>query len=445
VEPDPTPHPNPLPQGEREISEPVANSLSPLWEREGPAAQQREGEGSLAAAIERSPAFLVALLCLTSVLGMLGSSSFSALLPEFQRNWGLSNTEAGWISGIFYGGYVAAVPFLVGSTDRIDPRRIYLISFVIAGAAALGFALLAEGFWSALAWRALAGAGLAGGYMPGLKLLTDRVSGPRQSRYVAFYTAGFSLGTATSFAFTGEIAAWFGWRVAFAAAGVSCLLGFLLVLWLLSPRAPTVSGARRVLDFRPVFRNRAAMAFILGYAGHTWELFALRSWLPAFLVSAASLAGDSAGATEASWLSTAVVLLSTVASIYGAELATRSDRRRIIGRIMTLSVVLSALAGFSVGLPIYAVAALCLAYHMIIMADSAALTGGAVATSPLGERGATLAVHSILGFSGGFFGPLAVGAVLDLAGGSASRLAWGLAFLAMGAGSAAGIAAIRRL
>ena len=149
---------------------------------------------------------------------MLGFSSFAALLPEFQRDWGLSNTDAGWISGIFYGGYVAAVPVLVGSTDKVDPRRIYLFSFLIASAASVGFALAAQGFWSALFWRAIAGVGLAGGYMPGLKLLTDRVGGSRQSRYVAFYTGGFSLGTAFSFAFTGEAAAWLGWRGAFAAA-----------------------------------------------------------------------------------------------------------------------------------------------------------------------------------------------------------------------------------
>jgi MFS family permease len=202
---------------------------------------------------------------------------------------------------------------------------------------------------------------------------------------------------------------------------------------------------RRTLDFRPVFRNRAAMAFILGYTGHTWELFALRSWLVAFLVQAAALTGDSADIAQASWLTMVIVLVSTAASIYGAELATRSDRRRVIGRIMLLSVAIAVLTGLSAGRPIWLVAALCLAYHMIIMGDSAALTGGAVATSAPGQRGATLAVHSILGFSGAFLGPLAVGAVLDLAGGETSRVAWALAFLAMGAGSAAAFVAIRRL
>jgi hypothetical protein len=84
-------------------------------------------------------------------------------------------------------------------------------------------------------------------------------------------------------------------------------------------------------------------------------------------------------------------------------------------------------------------------YHLVVMADSAALTGAAVAMAKEGQRGATLAVHSILGFSGGFAGPLAVGVALDLAGGEASRLAWGVAFITMGAGSAAALVAIRKL
>jgi len=39
-------------------------------------------------------------------------------------------------------------------------------------------------------------------------------------------------------------------------------------------------------------------------------------------------------------------------------------------------------------------------------------------------------VHSMLGYTGGFVGPLIIGFILDLAGGM-SRLAWGAAFLAV--------------
>ena len=400
-------------------------------------------------ATEAGGAALVTLLCLAAVLSMLGTSSFSALLPTFQRDWGLSNTEAGWISGIFFAGYVAAVPVLVGATDRVDPRRIYLLSFVIAGAAALAYALFAEGFWSALGLRALAGVGLAGGYMPGLKLLTDRVGGPRQSRYVAFYTGGFSLGTALSFAFTGEAAAWFGWRVAFAAAAAGSALAFALVLLLVrrasAAELPQEGERRRALDFRPVFRNRAAMGFILGYTGHTWELFALRSWLVAFLVNRRALPATAkasprrAGSPPPSCCS-APPPASTARSSRRAPTGAASSAASCCSRRCSRSRPGSAPARRWRSSP-------CSVSPITwrSWANSAALTGGAVAAAAPGQRGATLAVHAILGFGAAFLGPLAVGFVLDLAGGEASRLAWLLAFLVMGAGSAAAFAAIRRV
>ena len=112
---------------------------------------------------------------------------------------------------------------------------------------------------------------------------------------------------------------------------------------------------------------------------------------------------------------------------------------------MIASVLVAVATGFSLGLPVWLVAALCSLYGMVIMADSAALTGGAVLSAAKGRRGATLAVHTVMGFGAGFCGPLAVGVVLDLAGGEASRWAWGFAFLTMGAGSLTALAAIRKL
>jgi len=393
-----------------------------------------------------SPQALTAVLNATSILGMLGSSSFAALLPDFETLWHLSNTDAGWIGALYFAGYVAAVPVLVGSTDHVDPRRIYLGSLVLGAAASVAYGLLAQGFWSAAIIRSFAGMGLAGTYMPGLKLLTDRYDGARQARYIAYYTVAFSFGTAFSFAFTGEMTAWFGWRVAFAGAAAGSVMAYALIWYLVPPGTPPTrrAGGPGWLAFRPVFKNRAAMAFVLGYTGHCFELFALRGWLNAYLIYADRVRGGAGDVSLASWISTAVVLVSSGASIYGAEVAARADRRRIIGRVMILSVLASVATGFSSGLPVWLVAALCCVYSMLIMADSAALTGGAVVSAMPGQRGTTLAVHSVLGFSGAVVGPLAVGLVLDLAGGD-NYLAWGLAFLTMGAGSFAALFAIRGL
>src|SRR5437764_8400000 len=79
------------------------------------------------------PVRFVAAMVAAEVLGMLGIAAFPTLLPEFSRAWGLSATDSGWISGLYYAGYVAAVPVLTAATDRIDPRRIYLAATALGG------------------------------------------------------------------------------------------------------------------------------------------------------------------------------------------------------------------------------------------------------------------------------------------------------------------------
>ena len=49
---------------------------------------------------------LTAVLCAAEILGMAGFATFSALLPGFLIEWRLTNTDAGWVSGIFYAGNV---------------------------------------------------------------------------------------------------------------------------------------------------------------------------------------------------------------------------------------------------------------------------------------------------------------------------------------------------
>src|SRR5207253_7429985 len=91
------------------------------------------------------------------------------------------------------------------------------------------------------------------------------------------------------------------------------------------------------------------------------------------------------------------------------------------------SAAMAAVIGFSAALPYAAAAGLVLMYAMLIWWDSSSLTAGSAGSAEPGRRGATLAVHSTLGYAGGFLGPLALGATLDLFGG-ASVIAWGFAF-----------------
>ena len=372
----------------------------------------------------------VVVMCAAQACAQIGAFGVAALIPTLIPAWSLSNTEAGWISGIYYAAYTLVVPLLSSLTDRVDPKRIYLGSVALTAVAFAGFAWVATGFWSALAFRALMGVGWAGSYMPGLKALSDVTDGPQQSRAVAAHAAAVGISGALSFGVAGAVNVRLGWQWALVPGALGAALAFALVLIGLPARPPRTSSGPRaaLLDFRPVLRNRSALAYSLAYCVHTWEMSALRAWVVTFLTFAAaqSAAGTwvvLAPATVASVMG----LLGVWASVWGNELAIRFGRRRFILGTMFASAAMAGVIGFSAALPYAGAAALILVYAMLIWSDSSSLTAGSAGSAEPGRRGATLAVHSTLGYAGGFLGPLALGAMLDLFGGP-SVLSWGIAF-----------------
>jgi MFS family permease len=390
-------------------------------------------------------ALLVLLLVTTTILTMLNSASFPGLMPVLKAEWGLSNTEAGWISGIFYGGYICAVPFSVSLTDHIDSRRIYLAALLLTSAAALSFALLAEGFWSAMIFRALAGAGLAGTYMPGLRLLTDRTSLRRHPRWIALYTASYGLGSSISYLAIMELAAHVGWQSALVVAAAGALLSFGLILLVPGHTHPDFSGRLHLPDLRPVLKNRPALKYIALYGFHNWELFAFQSWVVSYLTwcGTRELSGED-WLPWVSWITAGFLLASMIASILGAEIATRFGRLRMIGTVMVVVLVAAPLSGAGGYLPLWLVITFCLLLSMLTMGDSAAITTGTMFAATEGQRGITLAAHSIVGFGGGLVGPLAVGIVLDLTVRWGEPASWLAGFLTMALGSAAGLVLLAR-
>ena len=372
----------------------------------------------------------VVVMCAAQACAQIGAFGVAALIPTLIPAWSLSNTEAGWISGIYYAAYTLVVPLLSSLTDRVDPKRIYLASVALTAVAFVGFAWVATGFWAALAFRALMGVGWAGSYMPGLKALSDVTEGPQQSRAVAAHAAAVGISGALSFGVAGAVNVRLGWQWALVPGALGAALAFVLVMIGLPARPPRTSSGPRaaLLDFRPILRNRSALAYSLAYCVHTGEMSALRAWVVTFLTFAAaqSAAGTwmvLAPATVASVMG----LLGVWASVWGNELAIRFGRRRFILSTMLASAAMAGVIGFSAALPYAGAAALVLVYATLIWSDSSSLTAGSAGSAEPGRRGATLAVHSTLGYAGGFLGPLALGAMLDLFGGP-SVLSWGIAF-----------------
>ena len=386
------------------------------------------------ALLARSPARLVAVVCAAQVLVQIGAFFWPALLPGMMPLWQLTNSQAGWITASFYGAYMLSVPVLVTLTDRIDPKRVYLFGVALTVIGHLLFGLLADGFWSALALRSITGVGWAGTYMTGLKLLADHVDGKMMSRATAGHAASIGISGALSFATGDLIAAGAGWRAAFLTAAISAALAWLVVALVVPPQdkppAPAKDGGG-LYDFRPVFRNSSAMAYAIAYCIHTLEMSALRGWGVAFLGYVAVATGTSAGSLlSPAIIVTALGLIGTFASVAGNEAAIRLGRKRLVVAAMVASIIIGAALGF-VGSTSYALATLLITFYgVVIWLDSSSLTAGTAGTAEPARRGVTLAVHSMLGYAGGFVGPLLVGWVLDLSGGM-SQIGWGLSFLAV--------------
>jgi len=270
--------------------------------------------------------------------------------------------------------------------------------------------------------------------MTGLKLLADRVEPALMSRAVAGHAAGIGIAGAASFLLAGALAGWVGWRGAFAGAA-ACAAAAWLMVFVFVPRRVRASEAPRggaLFDFRPVLRNRSALAYAVAYCVHTWEMNAVRGWAVAFLAWVASTTAEPRAWLGPTVVATLMGLCGTWASVAGNEVSIRLGRQRLVRLAMASSIACAAVIGF-LGVRSYTLASgLVLLYGVLIWLDSSSLTAGAAGSADPHRRGATLAVHSMLGYTGGFLGPLVIGWVLDLSGGM-SPIGWGLAFLHLAA------------
>ena len=381
----------------------------------------------------RSPFVLTTAMVMAMVAGMTSFVTFPALLPMFQQEWELSSTQAGWISGIFFAGYVISVPILTSLTDRIDSRRVFLASMALSALATAGFGLTASGPWTASFWRFIQGIGFAGTYMPGLKAITDLVPERVRNRCVAWYTATFTVGSGVSFLLSGILATAYSWRLALGLLALGPVLGYVLAMIVL-PKQPTRSAVfdSRMLDFRPVFAPPQAVAYMVAYGIHNAESSTMRAWAVALLVFSQHRQPSEMFGSD--WSPTVIAMIANLlglpAILITNEIARRYRRPQVIATVMVLSALTGVVLGVFLHAPFSIVLCLVFFYGFMVPADSGSINAGLVDVAPVTLRGANMALHALFGFSGAFIGPLVFGVFLDFGGGAASQQGWVIAFIA---------------
>jgi len=387
-------------------------------------------------------------MLITQVLSIMGFACYAASLTLIQAEWQLSNFESGFLASSFFIGYVLIVPLATTLTDKVDTRQIYLLGGLVASLGLLGMGHSSTGFHDAWIYLMLHGAGVSATYMPGLKIISDRVHIGEVSRHISFYTAFFGIGAALSYFVSGILIEDFGWRAAFLTTAIGPGLGGIFA-WLGTQRLP---HEKSLLDaqfewkdifpmerWKKVLQVKEALAYMLGYSAHTLELFASRSWLVAFFVYCASIASpENTFPMTATLIATLINLIGVPASIIGNEMALRIGRHRWVFWVMIGSAMSGIALGAAVNLHWSIILALALLHSIFIMADSATLTAGLVMSVPPEIKGSAMGLHSVMGFGGGLLGPAIFGATLDLSrafhhdgwtAAYASIVIWGLLFV----------------
>jgi MFS family permease len=379
------------------------------------------------------------LMLMAQTCALLGFACYAVVLTTLQEEWHLSNLQSGLIASAFFFGYMLMVPLATALTDRIDAKKVYLIGGLSATCGLLGMGLFAYNFWTALIFMALNGAGLAGTYMPGLKILSDRIKTGELTRHIAFYTAFFGIGTGFSYLCSGWILSGLGWRYVFGLIALGPFTAFLIVLLFIpalvnekwhGPIRIRLHDIFPVDKWRLVLQDKTASGFIFGYTTHSIELFASRSWIVAFFGFCAIASGEPFLLT-ATALAGVINFFGVPSSIIGNEIALRIGRQKWIFFVMLSSAAFGVALAMSTGQSWWLIIALAVGHTIFIMADSATLTAGLVISAQENIKGAAMGLHSLMGFGGGLLGPAIFGFVLDLTGSRASQISWVWAYAAV--------------
>ncbi|WP_333814428.1 MFS transporter [Tabrizicola sp.] len=372
----------------------------------------------------------IAALAMAEILAMSLWFMASVLLPEMRAEAPLSVWQAGALATSVQAGFVLGALGLamLGLADRLDPRRIFAGSALLAAAANAAMVLLAADHSGQIVLRALVGAALAGVYPVGMKIAVGWTTA-RRGTMVGLLIGALTVGSAAShlIAFGGG----HGWRTpTLMASGLAVMAAGLMAAVRLGPhhqRAPGFSFGVLALAWRD---RRLRLAYA-GYLGHMWELYAFWAWIGSVL--ALSLAEGHARLTAF-----AAIALGGLACLPAGGLADRIGKAQVARAAMLISALAGVATAASLGGPAALTILAAMVWGASVIPDSAQFSALVADAAPAARAGSLMTLQTAIGF---LFAALSV-QLLPLI---AAALGWSAALLVLVPGPLLGAVAMTRL
>ncbi|HXI04040.1 MAG TPA: MFS transporter [Candidatus Saccharimonadales bacterium] len=367
--------------------------------------------------------------------------SASAVVPQLRDELHLSGTQQAALTLSVQLGFVvgALLSASLNLADRV-PMRVLFTACALAGAAAnAAIPLLDGGLAATLALRFLTGMMLAGVYPPAMKLVSSWSTRER-GLAIGLLVGGLTFGSAVPHLL--NALSIFGkggmppWRPVLLAASGHAVVAAAIVFFFARPGPHLPRGAP--FDWRfagKTLTERPLRLTNFGYLGHMWELYAMWTYVPLFLLASYEQAGWSARLGRLAGFGT--LAIGAAGCVTAGLLADRLGRTLVA----TLSLVISGACCLLAGLFFTSPALLtgvCLVWGFAVVADSAQFSA---ATSELSDPryvGTALTTQMAMGFLLTMVTILAVPRLLDVLG-------WRWVFLALVPGPAFGILNMLRL
>lgn len=364
--------------------------------------------------------------------------SASAVVPTLAATYQLSGFQQGLFTSAVQLGFVAGslTSALLGLADRLDPRRFFALSALVAAIANASLVLVDPSGPLLPLLRFATGVCMAGIYPVGMKLASTWAKGDL-GLLVGMLVGAVTLGSASPHLLNalGGV----DWRVAILGASILALAAAALILFAgIGPRA---TPAPR---FKPgmvlfAWRIKSVRLANFGYLGHMWELYAMWAWIGAFL--AASFAHSLPAEAASFWarLATfATVGIGALGCFLAGLMADRWGRTTLTMLAMAISGSCALAIGLLFDAPPWLLVLVCLVWGISIVADSAQFSASVAELSDPALTGTMLTLQTALGFTLTLI-------TIHLMPFLVEALGWRYAFMPLAIGPLLGVLAMARL
>ena len=380
-------------------------------------------------------------ITLAELLAMSVWFSAAAVTTALVHQWHLPVSEEPWLTASVQLGFVggALLSSTLGLADRIPLRRLMAWGSLLAAASTMALLIFSSGGWEPFVLRAVTGASLAVVYPVAVQWIAQWF--PRQRGLaVGILIGGLTVGSALPHLLAG-MPTMQNWRMVLGGSAILAIIGWAVVMWIVPDYPqPFHPPAFRWDRIGSVLRDRPVMLANLGYWGHMWELYAMWTWLAAFLLAseAAFWHGPALIGIAGSVSFVAIGLAGFLGALVGGWAADRFGRTMATMMAMGMSGAMALVIGLTYQQNPFWTFFVAILWGISVIADSAQFSTAVTELSPSHLLGSALTLQMAVGFL------ITIGSI-DLVGWLAPRWGWNHVMMILAVGPIIGIAAMARL